>query len=191
MAAVKVLVVSSVIFWNSCSPLAYISIHYRSIGRQVIKTHTKICFFERHFGSSLVCCDDETAKSEQQRIQRMDCLLMQPVSIKVQHHTSLWKYPELERAVQLKLGKSSCCLVKSSNSSLVICEFCKILRPTHVLFSDWVTRFSDVCLGFKLCKRVKVSKKSSFILLIIFGIVSSPYNFVLKKPELAKRLQFY
>ena len=27
-----------------CSPLAYISIHYRSIGRQVTKTHTKICF---------------------------------------------------------------------------------------------------------------------------------------------------
>ena len=27
-----------------CSPLAYISIHYRSIGRQVTKGHTKICF---------------------------------------------------------------------------------------------------------------------------------------------------
>ena len=34
------------------SPLAYISIHYRSIGRQVTKTHTVL---ERHFGSSLVC----------------------------------------------------------------------------------------------------------------------------------------
>ena len=34
-------------------------------------------------------------------------------------------------------------------------------RPTHVLFSDCVTRFSDVCVEFKLCKLVKVSKKSS------------------------------
>ena len=31
------------------------------------------------------------------------------------------------------------------------------------MFSDWVTRFSDICIEFfkKLCKLVKVSKKSS------------------------------
>ena len=29
------------------------------------------------------------------------------------------------------------------------------------MFSDCVTPFSDVCVEFKLCKRVKVSKKSS------------------------------
>ena len=41
-----------------CSPLAYIPIYYHSIGRQVTKGHTKICF------GATFRLDDETAKSK-------------------------------------------------------------------------------------------------------------------------------
>ena len=87
---------------------------------------------------------------------------MQPaVSTEVQHHTNPSKYADLEGAVQLKLRKSSCCLVKSSNSSLVVCVFYKILRADSCIVLRLRYRFSDVYVEFKLCKLVKVSNKSS------------------------------
>ena len=69
-----------------CSPLAYTSIHYRSIGRRVTKTTLRYGLSGRATFRLKSCRRDvdKTAKSEQQT----DCLLMQPVSIKIQHHTS-------------------------------------------------------------------------------------------------------
>ena len=77
IAAVKFPVVSTVIFWNSAPS----SLHNPYITTaSVDKSH-----------------DDETAKSKPLlRTQWVNCLLMQPVSIEVQHNRS---YADLEGAV--------------------------------------------------------------------------------------------
>ena len=85
------------------------------------------------------------------RPQRRDCLLVQPVSTEVQHHTSPSKIPSPQR---WRVTGSWKIFVLSSNCSLVVCVFCKILRPTiDLIFGR--TR------NFKLCKLVKVSYKHS------------------------------
>ena len=61
-----------------CSPLAYIPIYYHGIGRQQWQRVTLRCVLERHFSSMM---------KQLSQTQWTDCLLMQPVSIEVQHHT--------------------------------------------------------------------------------------------------------
>ena len=97
-------------------PSAYIPIYYHSIGRQVTKGHTKICF------GATFWLENETAKSKQlNRTQRTDCLLMQPVSIEVQHCTSPSKYADLDG-------------VARSIRQVILCVFSKYYRRLNCHF---------------------------------------------------------
>ena len=79
MAAVKFPVVSSVLFWNS-APLLLTYQHITTASVDKWQRVTLIYVLERHFGSTM-------KQLSYSRTQQTDCLLMQPVSIEVQHHT--------------------------------------------------------------------------------------------------------
>ena len=143
MAAVKFPVVSSVLFWNS-APLLLTYQHITTASVDKWQRVTLIYVLERHFGSTM-------KQLSYSRTQETDCLLMQPVSIEVQHHTCPSK---------LRWSRW-CCLVNWSSNS--VCIFRKILRPNKLFWiADCVLFLQFGCTrSFKLCKLVKVFYESS------------------------------
>ena len=143
-------------YFEFCSPLAYISIHYRSIGRQVTRTHTKpICFGET--------------------FRLKSCLSWRwNGQIRATKNTTNGLSVD---ATSLNWGTASYVSLKSTLTSKVPCNWSLenlrvvwssqvILVSSFVYFAKYYgrlmycsqialrSRFSDACVEFKLCKLV-------------------------------------